>query len=201
MILRTVAVFIFGVCASNLSYLCAQTHPSEPVSPPASTYVPVYTFQIEKDHGKVYSMASPAYEVPVRCSEDGTVFAHVFTPPDYGTLTLFALNPQGGTTAYSFEKIHDLYDVAGQNSTSEDATDTSVLFLVYGTRDSATDFPTAGKKPRYTGEHGWYIARFDRDGSYKNSTSIDIPHFEPEGSRSSIRGSILCLAWTPWNPS
>jgi hypothetical protein len=193
MTLRILAAFVSIACVGNPLCLPAQAHTKQPVSGQASSYVPLYTFQLDKDHRTEYPMASPIYEAPLQCSEDGTIFMDMFIPPNFSQEIMFALGPDGKKTSYPFEDIHDLYGVASQNPVSVDAADAGVSFLLYGTRDSAAEFPTAGKAPRYTGERDWYIVRFDRDGSYKGSVPIDIPHFEPARIAEFDTGQYLVL--------
>ncbi len=128
---------------------------------------------------------------PLQCSEDGTVFMNLFMDPDSSTEVLFAFGPDGKKTAYPLEEIHDLYGV--EDTLSVDATDAGVSFLVRATRDSATEFPAARKTPRYTGQYGWYIAQFDRNGSYKDSFAVDIPHFNPARIAQFDTGQYLVL--------
>jgi hypothetical protein len=195
MTFRILAVFVSIACAGNPLCLPAQAHTKQPVSGQASSYVPLYTFQLDKDHRTEYPVPSPVYDGPAQCTENEVVFIDFYfdTPSHFSEETLFALGPDGKKTVYLFEDIHDLYDVAGQIPISVDVTDAGISFLLYATRDSNTDFPAAGKKTRYIGVHNWYIARFDRDGSYKNSFAIDIPHFLPQRIVEFDTGQYLVL--------
>jgi hypothetical protein len=197
MTIRILAVFVFIVCAGIPPCLPARAQGQQPVSGPASSYVPTYTFQLDRDHRTEYPMSSGLYEEWPQCTEDGTVFIDLYfdTPSHFSEEVLFALGPDGKKTAYLYEDIPDLYDLAGQVPFSVDVTDAGISFLLYATRDSAKEFPTAGKGPRYTGDHYWYIARFDRNGSYKNSFAIDIPHFEPARIAQFDTGQYLVLGF------
>jgi hypothetical protein len=201
MTLRILAAFVSIVCAGSPLCSPAQTQGQQPVSGPPSSYVPTYTIQLDREHRTEYPMPSPLYEAPLPCTEDGTVFMDLYMPPRFDSEVLFAFEPDGKKTTYRFEDIPDLYDLANKFHFSVDATDAGVSFLIRATRDSAKEFPTAGKDPRYTGEHNWYITRFDRDGSYKNSFAIDIPHFEPERIAQFDTGQYLVLGMDKLEPS
>ena len=200
MTLRILAVFVSIVCVGSPLCLPAQTQGNS-LFPAASSYVPTYTFQLDKDHRAEYPMPSPLYEAPLPCAEDGTVFIDLYMPPRFTSEVLFAFGPDGKKTTYQYEDIPDLYDLAGQLPFSVDVTDTNVSLLIWATKDSAKESPAAGKAPRYTGDHYWYIARFDRNGSYKNSFAIDIPHFEPERIAQFDTGQYLVLGMDKLEPS
>jgi hypothetical protein len=192
--LRRLAAFVSVLCVGTPLCSPAQAQGKKPIPDQASSYVPLYTFQLDKDHRTEYPMASSQYNGPLRqCTEDGTVFVEFFMPSDFSTGILFAFGPHGKKTAYPFDEIHDLYDVG--DKLSIDTTDAVVSFLSRGTRDSTTKFPTPGKTPRYTGEHNWYIVRFDRDGNYKDSIPIDIPHFNPANIAQFDTGQYLVLGF------
>ncbi|MGC1783167.1 MAG: hypothetical protein WA708_11660 [Acidobacteriaceae bacterium] len=194
MTFRNLAVFVSIVCAGSPLCLPAQTQGKPPTSGQASSYVPTYTFQLDKDHPTEYPVPSPVYDEPTQCTENGTVFINFYfdTPSHFSEETLFALDPHEKKTTYLLEDIHDLYDHSWIPF-SVDATDAGVSFLIYATRDSTTKFSAEGKRARYTGEHSWYIARFDRDGSYKDSVPVDIPHFLPERIAQFDSGEYLVL--------
>lgn len=195
MTLRILAAFCFIVCAGSELCLPAQTPAPKPASELKSSYVPTYTIQQDREHRTEYPVPTSVYDAPAQCTEDGTVFVDFYfdTPSHFSEETLFALDPNGKETTYLMEDIHDLDTLANKLHFSVDAKDTGVSFLIRATPNSAKEFPVGGNGPHYTGDDYWYIVRFDRNGSYKNSFAIDIPHFLPERIAQFDTGDYLVL--------
>jgi hypothetical protein len=121
-------------------------------------------------------IASPVVAYPMQCADDGTVFTQMFQPPEYAEPRLYSISP-GGVHEYAREKIADLHDarVLGYYPSGS-----RVILLVNATYESRQGkhqlVLPGGEKTEVVkniGERRFYLAEFDRDGSYKRVSQVD----------------------------
>ena len=121
--------------------------------------------------------ASPVFEYPLQCSSDGTVFIRMIEPPRFTNSRIYAISPDHQVRQYNQELIGELHDVQlrGYFGSEEE-----VLLLVFATRDDKKQAATLrlpdGQVKEQTvsaGEHHYFVAVFDRDGTFKKSIGID----------------------------
>lgn len=179
------------------------------VSTPAAVVVsiPQYEIQVPKEDEKTVRLVSPAWGGLPQCASDGTMFVNYVLPGfQFLHQSLNSFNPDGHSQAFDTSRITDLYDTSS-GALTFGAGEDAVVMLLRATKDPTTSSEApqgaaagqTGPDRVYTGEHGWFIAIFDRSGNYKKSFQVSTLGFEPLRMGVFDSGDILVLGVDPIN--
>jgi len=168
---RLLATMLLCVIAAAQQKTLQKTPPAKPAPPP----IPVFDIKLTPDDSAV-SIAYPdnAPMIPALCDANGNPFVKV-----YGTdgMHILAFTPKG---AIPFD-TRQITDVPEPELTNYFFVRSSGIFLlVLGMENTRKEEQSIideqgreGKRLVTKGEYRYYIARFDRDGTYKGALKLD----------------------------
>jgi hypothetical protein len=144
--------------------------------------IPTHTLNFEPLETDPTLPFGSLYTLPIQCAPDGALFVNSVNPKDPGQQTLYSVHGKK-TQTYLLSAISDLHDI---QQFSFFPTDSQVGILVRASKEPVGQ-PGPGKSHAGIswGKYHYYIALFDRNGSYKES--IELSMFDgPDASVSHI---------------
>jgi hypothetical protein len=200
--LRAAVILIAGVGAS------AQTARGQqaPEIPKASQIdsasdLPKYLLEFAPANPIPGVIGSPMLATPIPCSPDGVPFVLMPLPPTYQNNLVESLERSGGHT-FPYSTIPGLFDIFLLNYFPAGS---EAVFLVTATKDSKVSQYSV-KTPdgkvisgqSYSGVHGRFIVRFDRQGSYKSTVELS-PGYDYLKLAELPDGNFLLLGYSTAN--
>jgi hypothetical protein len=175
--------------------------------------VPRYRISFERKEPVAGIGASPVIKLPFGCTADGTVFISTMPlgglsqPPLYAPppalLVSVALSGQAHTFPID-QPTEQLYDT---REIDYYASDSAVVFLIEAARENKPSKRTYTKSDGTLGEYSYnsaerhmFLLFFDRDGSYKNTSELDIG-FRPLHIAVFPSGTLLAFGYDKENHS
>ena len=138
---------------------------------PAVSFIPSFTLEISDEQPLSARLPSPMTEGTIGCLADGSLVVHSFldkpasAAQDPSTpMTLSVISPDGGVKGFDVAQIHDLKKV--EDNLTYDVGTNEVVLLV-STYSGAHWTPATESK---------WLAHFDRQGTYKGSTQLNLNH-------------------------
>lgn len=124
--------------------------------------------------------ASAAFVVPFQCTDDGAVFLDALSPAGTGRGRTFYSLHDKETQKFALSAIHDLRDV---EIIDYFPAHSMVGFLVRAIQETAVSPGGAQASDGKSGAtemnravHHYFVAEFDRDGSYKKSVQLGLDY-------------------------
>lgn len=149
--------------------------------------VPQYRISFQRKEPVTGINASPALKLPFECTTDGTAFitmlpaGGLMQPPLYvpPPLLLVSISLSGQTHTFPIDQpTEQLYNT---REIDHYASDSAVVFLVEAARENKPIKRTYTKSDGTSGEYSdngaerhMFLLFFDRDGSYKRTSELDI---------------------------
>jgi hypothetical protein len=178
-------------CGLGSADLNAQKQPAAKTEPK----MPVYGLEISGEPSVAAQLPSQVYDLGFGCTSNGSIGVNVLLPPDKAkprsVFTFYTISPSGKTVTFDFSKINDLALRSGQRATAYEVGDRDVDFLFSAVPvKSAAGLQGEDKAP----PPGWFVARFDRDGTYHGATELNLPRLVPQRFAAFDDGDLLIFA-------
>jgi len=178
---RAVSSIALAVLLSVVPNLGAQHKPKQPTSDKGVRDVLRAVEVPFKEEPSLSGLAaSPVLSYPIQCNSEGVPFVGMLNPPDFDEEEVYSITSKG-VRKFSLDTVNDLFD---KEILDYYPAQSGVIFLVFGSEEGqlgarASSPPSAnGEDTAHHVQRGYYIAKFDADGSYKGRVRIE-PSFTP----------------------
>jgi hypothetical protein len=164
-------VFIQALLLFAASAACAQSPAAQKEGSEPALEIPTHALNFEPQETDPSLPFGNAYALPVQCAPDGALFVTSVNVKDPRQQTLYSVRGKK-TQTYPLSAISDLHDI---QQFSFFPSDSQVGILIRASKEPPGQ-PGPGRSP--TGfpwsKYHYYIALFDRNGSYKEAIELSM---------------------------